>query len=112
MTAMESLHSPVPPSAHTEKSKPLNLLEKKLILPFIIKLSNMVRDSSSAGLIFWSSDGQSLVVLNECLMGPCLDQHYRQRNFISFVRQLHCHGFTKKSMAINAVGLEQRGQPI
>jgi hypothetical protein len=110
MTAVQFLHSSVPPAAPEENSELLkDLLENRPILPFIMKLSRMVRESSSAGLIFWSNDGHSLVVLDECSMLPCLEKHYRQKNFVSFVRQLHCHGFTKKTMSTRAVGVGKEG---
>ena len=107
ITAVQCLIPSVPSSVHKESLHPLELLENRPILPFILKLWSMVRDPSSAGLIFWSRDGLSLVVLDECSVVPCLEKHYRQRNFVSFVRQLHCHGFTKKSMSTTAVGLRQ-----
>jgi hypothetical protein len=84
-----------------EAPKPLQTFDEKgvVVCPFIKKLWSMVRDPCSAGLICWSRDGQSLVVMDEYSMIICLQKHFRPGQFNSFVRQLNYHGFKKKSMA-------------
>jgi hypothetical protein len=98
------LHSSVSLSVAEEKPELTEPLEEKIVRPFVSKLSNMMRDPSSAGLIFWSRDGLSLVVLDEYSIVACLEKHYHHSHFISFVRQLNYYGFTKKTTSVNSTG--------
>ncbi|KAJ2778619.1 Heat shock transcription factor [Coemansia javaensis] len=66
------------------------------VTPFLNKLYSMVDDGASDGLIRWSAEGNSFVVVrHEDFAKEVLPRFFKHSNFSSFVRQLNMYGFHK-----------------
>jgi hypothetical protein len=84
ITAAPFSHSSVPPpSAHKKSPRPVELIEKRAILPFVLKLWGMVRDSSSATHPSCRRDREDLLHLiskkrSVKRSSAAVDDHYSQ----------------------------------
>jgi len=63
---------------------------------FVSKLYKMLSDPTISGMISWSPEGNSFIVLNpEDFARLVLPHFFKHNNFSSFVRQLNMYGFHK-----------------
>ncbi|SAM08935.1 hypothetical protein [Absidia glauca] len=80
--------------------------QKRGVSTFITKLYGMVSDRRNQPLISWNPSGSSFLVCNATRFAQeVLPEHFKHRNFSSFVRQLNMYGFHKINKSLRG----QRG---
>ncbi|XP_020590277.1 heat stress transcription factor A-3-like [Phalaenopsis equestris] len=76
--------------------RPLELLLRSPITPFLSKTYEIVNDPSLDRIVSWSPAGQSFVVWDPIEFSRIvLPRHFKHSNFSSFLRQLNTYGFRK-----------------
>ncbi|MCJ1353847.1 MAG: stress-responsive transcription factor hsf1 [Icmadophila ericetorum] len=71
--------------------------KRKMIPPFVQKLSSFLEESRNTDLIRWSQNGDSFIVVDEDEFARTLiPELFKHKNYPSFVRQLNMYGFHKK----------------
>ncbi|KAI9807624.1 MAG: hypothetical protein M1825_005564 [Sarcosagium campestre] len=74
------------------------IARRKQIQPFVQKLKSFLdQGDKNTRIIRWSDSGNSFIVLDEDEFTKTLiPEHFKHRNYASFVRQLNMYGFHKK----------------
>ncbi|KAI9223745.1 HSF-type DNA-binding-domain-containing protein, partial [Blastocladiella britannica] len=55
----------------------------------------IINDASHAQFVEWSTSGESFFITDVPAFENILPNHYKHRQFSSFVRQINMYGFTK-----------------
>ncbi|KAE9542978.1 hypothetical protein AGLY_002889 [Aphis glycines] len=63
---------------------------------FLRKLWTLVCSKETDNVITWSEDGDSFIINNPVEFCKVLPRYFKHNNFMSFVRQLHIYGFSKR----------------
>lgn len=63
---------------------------------FLRKLWTLVCSKETDNVITWSEDGNSFIINNPVEFCNVLPRYFKHNNFMSFVRQLHIYGFSKR----------------
>uniref|UniRef100_A0A8C4ZK85 Heat shock transcription factor 2 n=1 Tax=Gadus morhua TaxID=8049 RepID=A0A8C4ZK85_GADMO len=80
---------------------------------FLTKLWTLVEDEDSDGLIRWSQEGNSFLVLDEQRFAKeTLPRFFKHNNMASFIRQLNMYGFRKVMHIDTGVVKQERDGPV
>ncbi|XP_066533733.1 heat shock factor protein 2 isoform X2 [Hoplias malabaricus] len=80
---------------------------------FLTKLWTLVEDSDTNGLICWSQEGNSFLVLDEQRFAKeILPKFFKHNNMASFVRQLNMYGFRKVMHIDTGIVKQERDGPV
>uniref|UniRef100_A0A2S2NDS1 Heat shock factor protein n=2 Tax=Schizaphis graminum TaxID=13262 RepID=A0A2S2NDS1_SCHGA len=73
-----------------------NPVNDQRISLFLRKLWTLVCSQETDNVIKWSEDGDSFIINNPVEFCKVLPRYFKHNNFMSFVRQLHIYGFSKR----------------
>ncbi|XP_022174109.1 heat shock factor protein isoform X2 [Myzus persicae] len=73
-----------------------NPVNDQRISLFLRKLWTLVCSKETDNVITWSEDGDSFIINNPVEFCKVLPRYFKHNNFMSFVRQLHIYGFSKR----------------
>ncbi|XP_073042572.1 heat shock factor protein HSF30-like [Primulina eburnea] len=83
-------------SSSPSSPRPIEGLHEMGPPPFLIKIFEMVEDSSTDSVISWSNAKNSFIVWDaHKLSSSLLPRYFKHKNFSSFIRQLNTYGFRK-----------------
>ncbi|XP_050541657.1 heat shock factor protein isoform X2 [Daktulosphaira vitifoliae] len=63
---------------------------------FLRKLWTLVNSPDTNNVITWSKEGDSFIIKSQVAFCDVLPRYFKHNNFMSFVRQLHIYGFSKR----------------
>ncbi|XP_069017705.1 heat shock factor protein 2 isoform X1 [Embiotoca jacksoni] len=80
---------------------------------FLTKLWTLVEDADTNGLICWSQEGNSFLVLDEQRFAKeILPKFFKHNNMASFIRQLNMYGFRKVMHMDTGIVKQERDGPV